>query len=75
MNMDRETENQVVDALRKAINTAVRAGMSLNYVRIVVKDQLHGIEHLGGGDVDKMLAVAAEQDAEIRRKAGLDDTP
>lgn len=64
--MDSDTEKQVVAALRAAINTAVLAGMSIEYVRVVVKDQLFGIERLGGGDIDKMLSE--EKRLEARRE-------
>jgi hypothetical protein len=52
--------DKALEALREAVNAAVKAGNSPGAIRSAVQDQLFGIQHFGNGDVDKMLDEVAK---------------
>lgn len=63
-----EQQDEAAQALREAVNAAVKTGISLEGVRAIVQDQLFGIRQLGKGDPDVLKQVSAEMDEELRQK-------
>lgn len=60
----RDEENRTANALREAINAAIKAGNTPGEVRSIVNDQLFAIKYLGAGDVDLLLQREAELEME-----------